>query len=316
MPTSPGVGAVIVTFNRKLLLRRCLDAVLSQTLPPKSVVVVDNASTDGTREMLDQEYSERVTRIYMRHNVGSAGGFFTGMRWAKERGADWIWLMDDDGVPASNCLERLTGNGRPDQLDVVSPTVVLIDDPERLAFGFQIGSEVIETVPRLREKSTGNLFKNHINPWNGTLIRASSTDAIGDIKAEMFIWGEEIEYWQRALKHKLRVATALEADFRHPLVRAQIVTVPVLGTLFLPNSDRARLYYRNQGYLAPRQRGYVYALAKAVKYLLFFSVRGKWDQIAPFVSYYVDGMLDRYALSPARSFVFENLRHYEIAPVG
>lgn len=100
------VCAVIVTYNRKELLRKCLTAVLSQTRPPDHVLVVDNASTDGTREMLKKEFPQ-VEVLALPENQGGAGGFHEGMKKAYEDGYDWIWVMDDDTIPSSTALEKL-----------------------------------------------------------------------------------------------------------------------------------------------------------------------------------------------------------------
>lgn len=100
------VCAVIVTYNRKELLRECLQAVLSQTRPPDHVLVVDNASTDGTREMLREEFRE-VEVLALPENQGGAGGFHEGMKRAYEEGYEWIWVMDDDTVPTITALEEL-----------------------------------------------------------------------------------------------------------------------------------------------------------------------------------------------------------------
>jgi len=75
------VAAVVVTYNRKSLLMRCLLALLRQTRPLQKIIVVDNASTDGTREELAQEgYLDESAIEYVRleHNTGGAGGFHTG----------------------------------------------------------------------------------------------------------------------------------------------------------------------------------------------------------------------------------------------
>jgi len=71
---SENICAVIVTYNRKELLRECLKAVLAQTRPPEHVLVVDNASTDGTPEMLQEEFPQ-VEVLCLPENQGSAGGF-------------------------------------------------------------------------------------------------------------------------------------------------------------------------------------------------------------------------------------------------
>ena len=103
---SERVCAVIVTYNRKDLLRECLNAVLGQTRPPEHVLVVDNASTDGTSEMLKEEFPQ-VEVLRLPKNQGGAGGFHEGMKRAYEMGFDWLWIMDDDTIPYPQALEAL-----------------------------------------------------------------------------------------------------------------------------------------------------------------------------------------------------------------
>jgi len=103
---SEKVCAVIVTYNRKDLLRECLNAVLSQTRPPDHVLVVDNASTDGTPEMLKAEFPQ-VEVLRLPENQGGAGGFHEGMKRAYEMGFEWLWIMDSDIEPTPQALEKL-----------------------------------------------------------------------------------------------------------------------------------------------------------------------------------------------------------------
>ncbi len=104
-----GVVAVVVTWNRRDLLVRCLDAVLGQTLPPSRLVVVDNASDDGTRELLDERYAAvpRVEIVRTLTNIGGAGGFALGLELALGGPGETAWLLDDDTVPTPGALEAL-----------------------------------------------------------------------------------------------------------------------------------------------------------------------------------------------------------------
>ena len=109
-PDAGRVVAVVVTFNRRELLFECLEALERQTRPVDRVIVVDNASTDGTVEAL--RASDLGTRLDLvllplTRNGGGAEGFHYGTRAALEDGADWAWLMDDDCAPAPDALERL-----------------------------------------------------------------------------------------------------------------------------------------------------------------------------------------------------------------
>src|SRR5258708_7835900 len=93
------VIAVVVTYNRILLLKRCLDALLAQSTRPAGIIVIDNASSDGTAQTIARTYTDKVTLIQLSRNTGGAGGFYIGCQAAISNGADWIWLMDDDGYP-------------------------------------------------------------------------------------------------------------------------------------------------------------------------------------------------------------------------
>ena len=96
--------AVIVTYNRLSLLKECIIAIQNQTKKLDKVIIVNNGSTDGTTKWLNDQIDLHVIN---QENTGGAGGFHTGVKFAYENGADWIWLMDDDVKPEENCLQEL-----------------------------------------------------------------------------------------------------------------------------------------------------------------------------------------------------------------
>ncbi|HTF67827.1 MAG TPA: glycosyltransferase family 2 protein [Edaphobacter sp.] len=107
---APSVAAVVVTFNRKMLLLECLQGLLSQTAPLDRIYIIDNASTDGTRETLEQAgflTKPTIRYVPLASNMGGAGGFSAGLRTAFADGFDWFWLMDDDVEPYSDGLAQL-----------------------------------------------------------------------------------------------------------------------------------------------------------------------------------------------------------------
>ena len=102
------VAAVVVTYNRAEMLRQCLMSLQKQTMPC-DILVVDNASTDDTQALV-QRAAQHDASIFYRNtgeNLGGAGGFNFGMRWAVEAGYAFVWVMDDDCFPEPVALEKL-----------------------------------------------------------------------------------------------------------------------------------------------------------------------------------------------------------------
>ena len=102
------IAAVVVTYNRRELLSECINALLGQTAAGCcDIIVVDNNSTDGTRESLEG-YINNGSIIYLNtgENLGGAGGFNYGMRYAAENGYTHVWVMDDDAIPYPDALEK------------------------------------------------------------------------------------------------------------------------------------------------------------------------------------------------------------------
>ena len=102
------IVAVVVTYNRKELLVENIECLIAQKPYAPAILVIDNHSTDGTREYISQYIEDRsVEYIDTGANLGGAGGFSFGLKYAAEQGYDYIWLMDDDSMPKPTALKEL-----------------------------------------------------------------------------------------------------------------------------------------------------------------------------------------------------------------
>ena len=98
------VALVIVTYNRLIDLKKCLESLRNQTEKDFDIIVVNNGSTDSTQEYLS---TCKEIRVIEQENCGGAGGFYAGMRYMFDNGYEWLWMMDDDGIPDRCQLENL-----------------------------------------------------------------------------------------------------------------------------------------------------------------------------------------------------------------
>jgi len=115
-------AVVVVTYNRLALLTECIESLRAQTHAANAIIVVDNASTDGT----DAWLATQKDLIVLTHDIneGSAGGFYQGMKYAFDNGYHWIWVMDDDVAAEKDCLQKMMEAVKAnDMLTVIAPLV-------------------------------------------------------------------------------------------------------------------------------------------------------------------------------------------------
>lgn len=219
------VAAVIVTHNRKELLGENIRMLLQQTKPFDRIFIVDNCSTDGTAEYLEENgWKNRTQFIYLKteSNIGGAGGFYIGTKAAFESGADWIVLMDDDGRMLDKfTMERLlTVAEKLYQQNCANKKLfinALVQQGEMLSF--KMGSKY--TVQQALDASQNGLLEGEANPFNGTLISRELVAEIGYPNKEFFIKGDEVDYKQRTQDVGGYIVTVVDAKYLHPRPETQ-----------------------------------------------------------------------------------------------
>jgi GT2 family glycosyltransferase len=240
------ICAVIVTYNRKNLLEECLYSVLNQSLSVNGIIIVDNASTDGTCDLLfKKKYIKelppkkldstwetkneinvlskniRIELIYIRMEIngGSSGGFYKGTKKGFEKNYDLLWLMDDDVIPEKNCLEILYKNYRYlsnyIKVGFICPSPYNIDsNPD------------VMLLPPIAYK-IGNFFytslykkENQVLPvlscgFGGVLVSSLSIKEAGFPVKEFFLWNDDYEWTRRITRNGFYGFISLDCKITH-----------------------------------------------------------------------------------------------------
>ena len=274
----PICAAVIITMNRPIDLDRLLKKVIVQTSRPAHVIVVDNGMLLETRRVVEQH--SQIIHLQSRRNLGGAGGYAFGILHALALGADRVWIMDDDGFPESeNCLAELSRALDQDELAMVSPLVIDIEDTQKLAFHYYQNGRLLT---HRRHFGQGVILPQFAHLFNGALIRADTFERYGLPRYELFFRGDEVDFMFRLDRSGARFATIGRAAFVHPSGARDMV--PIMGGRYhavVPASDFARFYfYRNRGNLY-REFGLVRALLRdLVRYGWAFAITRKGDRKA------------------------------------
>lgn len=190
------VIAVVVTYNRSQLLKRNITCLRKNS--PHAIIVVNNGSTDDTREWL-AEQTDLI--VITQANVGGSGGFYTGIQQAMERGADWIWCMDDDVFPRPDCLSNLLDHTASEEVGILAP--------RRLMEGniFTNDFQAVNLTNPFSSMYKKKLKKQVINKpveilgtaFEGLFIRKETVEKIGLPNKDLFIFCDDTDYCLRAV---------------------------------------------------------------------------------------------------------------------
>ena len=273
------IAAVILTYNRRDLLRKCLEAVFAQTCAPNSIVVIDNGSSDGTAEYLTSITDVRLIAVRLPSNIGAAGGFSRAFQTGCDTGAGHIWVMDDDVVPEPDALERLldaseklerAGEPWPFLLSIAytpGGAITNVPDIDR--------SHVVDGYPQ---------WARHLEEGIMPVRRATFVSALFDTSyvrayrlpiADMYMWAEDSEYTLRLTRENpgYQVATS-----RVTHLRAQPGVLDIRTDLDPGRIRMHRIHTRNLIYTARKYHSrwvYMHTVLRTVRATLKLMMQGQ-----------------------------------------
>lgn len=296
------IVAVVVTYNRKELLKECIEnLLLSDT--KCDILVVDNHSTDGTEKSI-YEYIQRKDIVYWNtgSNLGGAGGFSYGIRKAIEMGYDYVWLMDDDCMVHRDTLTEFVKahnkivNERNEKYGFLSSKVLWKDG--------QICQMNVQRYPLTQniKDFSQNLQPAYMASFVSLFVSAEIIKEMGLPIKEFFIWSDDWEYTRRiSRRYPCFVVTSSEVTHK---------SASNIGAKIESDSkerlDRYKYLYRNDVYLYRREgiKGFTYETGRIIAHCLrviFKSKDSKMDKLKIIIGSTIKG----FSFKPEIEFVGE-----------
>ena len=262
-------AAVVVTFNRKELLKQNIENLLQQKPEVPEIIIIDNHSTDGTKDYI-QNYIDAGIIEYCDtgSNLGGAGGFSYGIKYASLKEYEYIWVMDDDCMPTESALENL----------------IKADEKLNGSYGF-LSSKVLWkdgslcTMNLQRDTITHTLHAlDGIQPvvmasFVSLFIPSKIVKEMGLPIKEFFIWTDDWEYTRRISRKYpcYAVADSIVIHQSKSNIGANIATESI------DRLDRFNYLYRNDVYLYRREglRGFLYETVRITAHIIRVLLKSK-----------------------------------------
>lgn len=256
------IATIVVTHDRKTLLMRCIDGLMAQTCRAFDIWVIDNASTDGTREALEALIADdSVKYVNTGSNLGGAGGFHFGIRCAALVGYESLWIMDDDTVPSPTALEKLLEAGQSLPGYGYLSSKALWTDGSICRMNVQRDTRMHS----LTDISGGPIASGAAT-FVSLLLPVRVVREVGLPISAFFIWADDLEYTRRiSREYPCYVVPESVVEHRCPTNNGGNISTDTEDRI-----DRYRYAYRNEVYLYRREglRGVAHLLLRTPLHIL------------------------------------------------
>lgn len=222
MDKQPLVYIIVLTWNGKKDTIECLDSLSRINYPNYKILVVDNASTDGTMDVIKKNYPD-VEYIYNSKNLRYAGGNNVGIDFALKKNADYILLLNNDTIVESNFLQHLisTATSNPD-IGIIGPKIFYYDQPGLIWYA---GGKIEWWKGWIYHKGIRELdsekysYKMETDFVTGCciMIKRELFEKIGKIDETYFIYGEDVDFCIRARRAGYKIFFDPDAKIWHKL---------------------------------------------------------------------------------------------------
>jgi len=186
------IAVVIVTFNRCDELVKTISAIQNQGILENDIIVINNNSTDNTKNILDSNY-KNIQSIHLNENIASAGGFSKGMQTAFEKGYDWVWLFNDDSRPVEGSLKSILTHLNSDKIEIGLLKIANKDENNKAVLLYWNGVRKPVYVDVSNE-----IVQTDLITFDGCIISKKTIEKIGYCDPLYFMGTYEFDYCLKA----------------------------------------------------------------------------------------------------------------------
>jgi GT2 family glycosyltransferase len=272
--SQPRVATVILNTNRRDDTMACLVSLHKGDYPNHTIIVLDNASTDGSVEAIHIAFP-RVEIIALSENRGYAGNNNVGIAAALARGADWVLVLNEDTLLAPDCISTLVEVGEQDaRIGIVGPMVYHADEPNVIqSAGGWMDARWRAGHLGQNEADRGQFTEPHDVVWISgcaIMVRRAVIEQVGMLDDRFFYYWEETEWCMRARKACWRIVHAPAAKLWHKGVRRD----------YRPGPNVAYYGVRNRFMLLAKHRApvaaWMSAWSQTLRTLTSYTIKPKW----------------------------------------
>lgn len=217
------VAAVICNYNKKDYVTECIQSVTESAFEDLDIVVVDNASADGSAECIRDRFGDRVKLFVNEENLGGSGGFNVGIRYALEKGYEYVWCLDNDVLADENAVGELYSfmEGHP-EVGMAGSKVYHMEEPDYVQ---QFGIDIVwdeycceaKYHGRFEDGSMPEVVYSDAVAACSVLVRASVIREIGPLPEENFLYWDDTEWGYRCNRAGYKVASLGSSKILHSM---------------------------------------------------------------------------------------------------
>jgi GT2 family glycosyltransferase len=192
----PPIYILTLNWNRRDDTLAFIESALGLGYEPKQILVVDNASSDGSVETIGSRFPE-VRQIVNQANLGFAAGMNVGLRSALQDGAEYVFLVNNDTLLTPDLLDRLVDTAETHQAQIVAPAIYYADTPDRIWWlGGKLRPLLLE-VRRYEAPPHPGPFAVDFVTGCAMLISRHCLEQVGLFDERFFMYYEDADYCLR-----------------------------------------------------------------------------------------------------------------------